>query len=274
MTTNIPQHFDEAFLSWFQERTEEAWQRYKTKTFEEYVAGGIGGSAWQQGTRWLGGLSEEEIAVIEQRYDVRFPPDYRLFLRVLHSVDRPMVGARYVDAATMVPVTTPSFYNWHSDTEIEAAYEWPFEGLFYDVQYNGLWPQTWGIKPRDTEAQKALLRELLHAAPRLIPVFGHRYLLAEPCAAGNPVLSIYQSDIIILCDDLHSYFLTEYGGLINAAGSGIRKTPEQREAYQTIPFWGEFISQAVPSSLGQAQIRPLKRSWAILGLPGCPSLSR
>ena len=130
MTTNIPQHFDEAFLSWFQERTEETWRRYKTKTFEEFVAGGSGGSDWQRGTRWLGGLSEQEIAVIEQRYDLRFPADYRLFLRVLHSVDRPCVGARYVDS-TMIPVTRPSFYNWQMDAEIQAAYERLFEGLFF-----------------------------------------------------------------------------------------------------------------------------------------------
>jgi hypothetical protein len=63
MTTDIPQHFDEAFLSWFQERTEEIWKKYKTKTFEEYVAGGIGGSDWQQqGTHRLSGLSEQQIA--------------------------------------------------------------------------------------------------------------------------------------------------------------------------------------------------------------------
>jgi len=241
MTTNIPQHFDEAFLSWFQERTEETWRRYKTKTFEEFVAGGSGGSDWQRGTRWLGGLSEQEIAVIEQRYDVRFPADYRLFLRVLHSVDRPCVGARYVDS-TMIPVTRPSFYNWQMDAEIQAAYERLFEGLFFDVQHADLWPQSWGIKPRSTEAQKALLRELLHAAPRLIPVIGHRYLLAEPCAAGNPVLSVHQSDMIIYGRDLRRYFLAEFGGLIEAAESGTPQTPEQWEAYQAIPFWGEFLS--------------------------------
>src|ERR1700730_13488422 len=108
MTNDIPQHFDEAFLHWFRERTEEAWRRYRTRTFEEFVASQVGGSDWQQGTRWLGGLSEQEIATIEQRYHVRFPSDYRLFLQVLHSVDRPCVGAGYVDG-NMIPSTAPSF---------------------------------------------------------------------------------------------------------------------------------------------------------------------
>ncbi len=63
MTTDIPQHFDEAFLRWFRERTEETWQRYQTRTFEEFVTERLGGRDWQQGTRWLSGLSEQEIVV-------------------------------------------------------------------------------------------------------------------------------------------------------------------------------------------------------------------
>src|SRR5205814_9040309 len=94
MMNDIPQHFDEAFLHWFQQRTEESWQHYATRTFEDFVASGVGGRDWQQGTRWLGGLSEQEIETIEQRYAVVFPPDYRLFLRILHSVDRLQTGAR------------------------------------------------------------------------------------------------------------------------------------------------------------------------------------
>lgn len=67
MAGKISEHFDEAFLFWFRERTEETWRRYQTRTFEEFVASGVGGRDWQQGTRWLGGLSEREIATIEQQ---------------------------------------------------------------------------------------------------------------------------------------------------------------------------------------------------------------
>jgi hypothetical protein len=51
--------------------------------------------------------------------------------------------------ATMVPVTRPSFYNWQKETEIQAAYEWLFEGLFFDVEHANLWPQSWVIKTHD-----------------------------------------------------------------------------------------------------------------------------
>ena len=53
----------------------------------------------------------------------------------------------------------------------------------------------------------------MNAAPKLVPIIGHRYLLAEPCKAGNPILSIYQSDIIIYGVTLHNYFLTEFEDL-------------------------------------------------------------
>ncbi len=83
----------------------------------------------------------------------------------------------------------------------------------------------------------------MNAAPKLIPVFGHRYLLAEPCAAGNPVLSIYQSDMVIYAVDLYDYFLVEFGELIGERNIGhSRLTQVKYAAYQTIPFWGDFLS--------------------------------
>src|SRR5258708_30735433 len=89
MANDVPQHFDSAFLHWFQERTEETWQNYQTRTFESFVAARVGGSDWQQGTRWLGGLDEQEIASNEQAYQIRFPPHYGFFFPILHTVAPP-----------------------------------------------------------------------------------------------------------------------------------------------------------------------------------------
>lgn len=249
MTNNIPPYFNETFLHWFRDRTEEAWRNYQPTPFEKYVASRMGGSDWQQGTRWLNGLSEQEIAAIEQRYHLHFPPDYRVFLKTLHSVDRPQVGAGY-KGHEMVPITEPSFYNWQTDTEaIQYAYERLVSGLFFDVQYDDLWLQSWGTKPATAEAQEARVRELVNAAPKLIPVFAHRYLLAEPCEVGNPVLSIMQSDIIIYSVNLHDYFLDEFGDLCRVSeedrqqlkAASDQKIQERLEFYQTIPFWSELL---------------------------------
>ena len=251
MPNEIPETFDEAFLRWFQQRSEETWRGYQTKTFDEFTLSQVGGSDWQQGTYWHSGLSEQEIATIEQHYHVQFPPDYRLFLHMLHCVDRPHVGAKYVDGKTLAPITLPAFYDWQKDTEaLQAAYEWLIEGLLFDVQHNALWPQSWGEKPAMADGQETRIRELVSAAPKLIPIFGHRYLLAEPCKAGNPVLSIYQSDMIIYGMDLRHYFLVEFGDLVGLKREDVKKMytlssqeMQQRwKMYEAIPFWGGFLS--------------------------------
>jgi hypothetical protein len=202
-------------------------------------------------TRWLNGLNEQDLAAIEQQYSLRFPPDYRLFLKLLHSVDRPLAGVRYSDDTHMIPITAPSFYNWQTGTiAIQQAYDWLVEGLLFDVQHNNLWPQTWGVKPAQTEAQEVRMRALVDAAPKLLPVFDHSYLLAEPCKAGNPILSIYQSNMIIYGTDLRHYFLTEFGTLVDIGREDIQsllsasneEMQEKMEQYRAIPFWGEFLS--------------------------------
>ena len=244
MINDIPQRFDKAFLCWFRERTEDTWRNYRVRTFKAFETSRVGGSDWQQGTHWLNGLSEQEIATIEQYYHVRFPPDYHLFLHELHCVDRPLVGAKFVDDNIMMPITTPSLYNWQTDTKIiQDIYEWLVKGLLFDVQWNNLWQQSWGVKPTTLEAQETRLRELVNAAPKLVPIFGHRFLLTEPCKVGNPILSIYQSDMIIYADNLHSYFLAEFGSLVGVGEAiSYQPVPQRRATYQTIPFWGEFLS--------------------------------
>jgi hypothetical protein len=137
-----------------------------------------------------------------------------------------------------VPTSQPSFFNWqHDDQAIAAALGWPLHGLLFDVEHNELWLPSWGARPATAETRAMVVQRLLAAAPPLIPVFGHRYLLAEPLQAGNPVLSVDQSDIIIYGDDLRAYLLCELGdllGLDTRWHSGIQST--------AIRFWGEIMS--------------------------------
>ncbi|HEV2458956.1 MAG TPA: hypothetical protein VGS80_11370 [Ktedonobacterales bacterium] len=230
---------------------------------------GAGGCEWQAGTQWLPGLGDEEVREAERRWGITFPPDYRLFLQRLHSVDRPNLCAGYVAEGEspqtaqaegalatayikefrqyMVLEEGPSFYNWLTDTEaIQGRFDWLVEGLQFDVEHNVLWRESWGPKPSTLEAQKERVRALVAAAPKLVPVFAHRYLLAEPCQAGNPVLSVYESDIIVYGYDLRSYFLMEFYerlGLEHAEIEGmVTKEINARFAqYEAIPFWGELL---------------------------------
>ncbi len=244
----VPEGFNDEFLDWFRERTEAVWATYQADTFEDYVRAGVGGEDFQRGTRWLDGLSDIQIDEIERRWSVRFPPDYRRFLRRLHSVDRPRTGAYYADDSRMAPRERPSFYNWLTDTDaLHDRFEWPIEGIQFDVEYGDLWPESWGAKPTTLEERQARVREVVGAAPKLIPVFSHRYLLAEPCQAGNPVLSVHQSDIIVYGADLRDYFLAEFSGLL---GLDRRLVGEEVQAgiqagwerFAAIPFWGAFLT--------------------------------
>lgn len=249
----IPSVFNIDFLAWFRKQTEAAWATYQPASFQDYVRRRIGGVDWQGGTRWLGGLEDQELARIERQWNLVFPPDYRRFLTRLHAVDRPMVGAGFIESAapgqyksTLVPIERPAFYNWLLDGEaLQRAWTWLVDGLQFDIAHNDLWLPSWGTKPTSIEAQEARVKELVAAAPRLIPVFAHRYLLADPSTEDNPVFSIYQSDIVVFAPDVRSYLLLECGDLLRLDVETLRQTNEANinahsARYSSIPFWGEL----------------------------------
>jgi hypothetical protein len=74
--------------------------------------------------------------------------------------------------------------------------------------------------------------------------------MAEPCVAGNPVISIWQSDMIIYGLDLRHYLLVEFRNLIGIGKEDLQSlqpvsdqgAQARMEQYQAIPFWGEFLS--------------------------------
>jgi Tetratricopeptide repeat len=232
-----PATFGDEFLEWFRYNTERVWAEHRPRTFAEYVASRVGGSDFQRGTRWVGGLTPAEIEAVEDREGLRFPPDYRLFLERLHATDRPMVGAGYFSNDRMMPTEQPGFCNWLTDVDaIHEKVEEVFEGLLFDVEENDLWLPEWGDRPETAPLREAALRGLFQAAPRLAPVYGNCFFVAEPCVAGNPVLSIHQSDIIVWGPDLRTGLLRLWGFHDQPTS-----TPEPEPDYSRIPFWGSLI---------------------------------
>jgi len=206
----------------------------------------MGDAGWEQGTKWRKGLSEGEVAKIEAAWSIRFPPDYRLFLHRLHTVDRPTKGIGF-RLAGLVARKDPSFYNWqHESGSLRRMFAWPLEGLLFDVEHNNLWLEGWGAKPESLASRTSHLTELVRRAPQLIPVYAHRYLLAEPHAPGNPVFSIWQDDIIVYGQDLRSYFLAEFAdllGLNRRRDHSVEVDEETMRKVQGVPFWGELIAR-------------------------------
>lgn len=148
----------------------------------------------QKGVLIAPGLTAPELEAVELEYGFRFPPDLRALLE--HAVP---VGERF-----------PSWRSRESQL-IREQLAWPADGICFDVEHNGFWLPTWGPKPSSIEKAQTRAREAVRAAPALIPIFGHRYLPASPCEAGNPVFSIYQTDIICYGFDLPSYLFAEFG---------------------------------------------------------------
>jgi hypothetical protein len=79
------------------------------------------------------------------------------------------------------------------------------------------------------------VRAVIAAAPRLIPLFGHRFLPEEPLASGNPVFSISQSDIIHYGSDLADYLEREFGPA--------QPHPAMGEV-RRIRFWSDAVERA------------------------------
>lgn len=219
MISSAPTDFS-AFLSWLREKTQSAWASLPKGEVE----------GWQQGTKWSGGLSDAQLTSAETLFGHPFPEDYRLFLKTLHTTTRPPKRPREGKLSD-----APGFYDWVNEREaVRQALAAPVEGLLFDVEHAGLWLAEWGARPEGARERQSLVRREAASSSPLIPVFGHRYLVARPNEPGNPVLSIMQSDVVLYGDDLRGYLLRELGDLLNEASNPPAKSLTQ------VRLWGWF----------------------------------
>ncbi|MGK4006526.1 hypothetical protein WMF31_28155 [Sorangium sp. So ce1036] len=162
------------------------------------------------------GLTEAELDRAERVIGARFPPDLRSFL----SEGLP-TGDRFPD--------------WRApeSPEVRRRLDWPFDGIAFDIEHNAFWLDAWGARPSELPEALQIARTLIAEAPRLIPIAGHRYIPVEPARAGNPVFSVYQTDIIVYGNDLAAYLRCEFHRLpyVDAVREGMRR----------IRFWSELV---------------------------------
>lgn len=145
------------------------------------------------GVEFAPGLTTRQIARAEAVRGFRFPPDLRSFL--LHALP-----------------TGQGFPDWREPDSafVTRRLEWPADGICFDIEHNDFWHHSWGAQPASLHRAQERARIHLRAVPFLIPIFLHRYLPAFPCLSGNPVLSVYQTDIICYGYDLPSYLDAEF----------------------------------------------------------------
>ena len=169
-------------------------------------------------TRLEPGLSESELSRAEEIYGFRFPPDLRELLGAALPLSR-------------LESDRQSFPNWREAPNdfIQDIMDWPLDGTLFDIKHDVFWFDAWGKRPDDLNEAFQVARREFSRMPPLIPICGHRFLPSEPCESGNPVLSVYQTDVIYYGSDLLEFFENEFYGKYDLKGYGttIRK----------IPFW-------------------------------------
>ena len=167
------------------------------------------------------GLSDSEFAHIETKYGFTFPPDLRKFLSM------------------GIPVGD-GWLNWRrkSEAEIRDSLGWPLEGMLFDIKNNVFWLKEWGRRPWFLHQRNNKARSAVSKAPKLIPIFSHRYIPDRPHEVGNPIFSVYQTDIIYYGHNLQSYLLNEFGG-------NIMTPPDEDTEEKYIEFWTEVMEQGI-----------------------------
>ena len=164
--------------------------------------------------RVVSGLKRSELDNVQRILGYTWPPDLCELLRAGLPIGKGWPDWRALDRAGSLEAKDEPVQ------AIKRAIGWPLHGLLFDVENNSFWDPLWGERPESLEAAKEIATAILKGAPPLIPVYMHRYLPAEPCEAGNPVLSVYQMDIIVYGQDLALYFVNEFGGAPTPQGLG------------------------------------------------------
>lgn len=160
----------------------------------------------------IDGLSEHEVTAIEREFGFAFSPDHRALL-------------------TAALPTGPGWPNWR-DSEPDAIAEalaWPVQGVLFDARNNAFWPSSWGTRPDKPSLALEVATKRLDKVPRLVPLFGHRYMSAAPAPTLSPVFSVYQTDVIYYGPDLLTYLRHEFLG-----------EPPSKDVQVRIPFWSDL----------------------------------
>ncbi len=226
------------FLRWFRERTEEVWADFRTEKLADFQRRGIGGTSWLTGTKWKPGLSDAEIDELERNSGVAFPPDYRLYLKILNAPDRGARSFHFERSGLVQDADQMLFVDWSDEVDVRKKRQRVNDGILADV-LSGVWFERWGVRPDGQDAGARHVTSLINEAPPLLPIFNHRFLPSQPVVSGLPVLSIFGTDAVIYGDDLRHYLLNEFWELLALDFAPARA--ERAINTQEMLFWGILL---------------------------------
>jgi hypothetical protein len=234
----------ERFFQWVRESSEAQWSAMDAKSDDALASGPARGTLWCAHTRWSPGLSEEEIASCEARYGVRFPEAYRAMLRVMGGAGPTQRVGYFDDSAVPLVKRSPGVLDPRADeAEILARIDGLAERLWPDVaDASGsgyTWPETFGADPGERASRLAAIRRWLDEAPRVWPLFLHRYLVLDARSESPPVLSIWHcNDTIVYGETLEDYLVHE---LSLDARLAPPRAPRETVDPTSISHWGALL---------------------------------
>lgn len=161
------------------------------------------------------GLSAEDFSSIEKQLGFRLPEDFTYLFGNLQD-----------PGGVMFPWAT------FRKQDYDRRMEWVWEGISFDVE-NGFWMDRWGERPEQLASALDLARKDFASWPKLLPIYSHRFLAAEPYRVGNPVFSIMQTDIIYYGSDLAHFLALEFLG-------ADYKTHSYDPPIQRVEIWSDF----------------------------------
>jgi hypothetical protein len=164
------------------------------------------------------GLTDKEFNRVESQFELTFPFELREFLSIGLPTSKGWVDWRQADDATL-----------------QKRLDWPLDSMCFDIEHNVFWMSQWGTKPNDMESALEIARNAVRQAPTLIPIFSHRYIPTEPREPGNPIFSVYQTDIIYYGNDLSDYLQNEFNSYFDRVGKSVFTNPRR------IRFWSDLV---------------------------------
>ena len=164
----------------------------------------------EKGVRFSSGLTNDVLTKIEQTYEICFPDSLKAFY----------------SAALPISVEDTDFPRWDDFSAeniavIRQRMSVPYQWLKRDIE-NGFCLSTWAGKTVD---------ELLKDAPKLIPIYSHRYvpMLNHP---NPPVLSTIGRDTVCYGISLEDYLLREFCD---------KNTTFEEMKMPYIPLWSDIL---------------------------------
>jgi hypothetical protein len=173
------------------------------------------------------GLSDSELLDIERKFVVKFPPDLKRFLQMKLPISDHFIDWRQ------------GLHDKKTEENIVDLIGWPLEGILWDIK-NGSWLNIWGDRPENKEDQIALAKLRFANVPKMVPIYGHRFIPSEPNEMGNPIFSVHQTDIIYYGFDLSTYLANEFYFKLNESFQIIDKPNRQ------IDFWTWCVENMHP----------------------------